>query len=48
MPKDDLFYDPDIDKQNQDWMDKKRKKSSSGTGMLFIYLNLKLSNNFAD
>ena len=29
VKKDDLFYDADIDKQNQEWMDRKRRKNSS-------------------
>jgi len=32
VKKDDLFYDADIDKQNQEWMDRKRKKNSSSGG----------------
>ena len=39
ISKDNLLYDPDIDMQNQQWMDKKRKKHNTGMVMSSLKFN---------
>lgn len=38
IPKENLLYDPDIDKNNQKWIDNKRKKHAGGYTIQYIFI----------